>query len=105
MLQQVLAAAHTYNIHAELVSQLARPRLPELGTGHHLAPLDALKAYIANQPHLEDISTDLVNVAQALLISGHKDHEETEKDKFISKEISKSNHGFTEDEPAQLRLL
>jgi len=105
VLQQVLATAHTYNIHAELVSQLARPRLPELGTGHHLAPVDALKAYIANQPHLEDIATDMVKVAQALLVAGHLNHEEPEQDELDSKKISKSHHGFTENEPAQLRLL
>lgn len=104
-IQQVLATAHTYNIHAELVSQLARPRLPELGTGQNLDPVEALKAYIANQPHLEDISADMVNVVQALLVSGKGDPEEMENDKLTPKEISRSNHGFTENEPAQLRLL
>jgi DNA repair protein SbcD/Mre11 len=102
-LQQVLATAHTYNIHAEPVSQLARPRLPELGTGHNLEPLDALKSYIHNQPHLADIALDMVNVAQALLVSGHLDQEEIEE--LVSQEITQANHGSVEDEPAQLRLL
>jgi exonuclease SbcD len=103
LLQQVLAPAHTYNIHAELVSQLARPRLPELGTGHNLEPIDALKSYIHNQPHLADIALDMVNVAQALLVSGHLDQEEIEE--LVSQEITQANHGSLEDEPAQLRLL
>jgi DNA repair protein SbcD/Mre11 len=103
ILQQVLAPAHTYNIHAELVSQLARPRLPELGTGHNLEPIDALKSYIHNQPHLSDIALDMVNVAQALLLSGHLDQEEIEE--LVSQEITQANYGSLEDEPAQLRLL
>jgi DNA repair protein SbcD/Mre11 len=102
-LQQVLATAHTYNIHAELVSQLARPRLPELGTGHNLEPLDALKSYIQNQPHLADIATDMVNVAQALLVSSHSNQEEVEE--LVSQEINQANHGSIDNEPAQLRLL
>jgi DNA repair protein SbcD/Mre11 len=94
LLQESLSAAHTYNIHAELVSQLARPRLPELGTGHHLDPLDALRAYLANQPHLEDISQEMVNVAQALLLTEPgKPQEERIKTQPL------------ENEPAQLRLL
>jgi DNA repair protein SbcD/Mre11 len=66
-LQQVLESAHTHTIHAELISQLARPRLPELGTGHHMEPLDALKAYLANQPDLDDIAQDMLDVATALI--------------------------------------
>lgn len=67
VLHQALAAAHTYSIHAELVSQQSRPRLPELGTGYKIDPLQALQTYLANQPQLADIAEDMVRTAEALL--------------------------------------
>ncbi len=66
-LHQALAPVHTYTIQAELVSQLARPRLPELGTGHQVDPLEALRTYLDNQPHLSDLSEEIVHAALALL--------------------------------------
>ena len=66
-LQKALAIAHTATIHPELVSQLARPRLPELGLGQGLEPLDALKTYLGHRPELADVSTDLLTAAQALI--------------------------------------
>lgn len=66
-LHQVLAPVHTYTIQAELVSQLARPRLPELGTGHSVDPIEALRTYLDNQPHLSDLSGEIVQAALALL--------------------------------------
>ncbi|HEY9664510.1 MAG TPA: exonuclease SbcCD subunit D, partial [Allocoleopsis sp.] len=66
-LHQALSDAHTYTIHAELISQLARPRLPELGTGMAIDPMEALKTYIINQPHLADIAAELMEAAQAIL--------------------------------------
>lgn len=66
-LHQILQAAHTYTIQADLVSQLARPRLPELGTGHSVDPLEALKTYLDNNPQLTEISADMVNAASMLL--------------------------------------
>lgn len=66
-LNQALTAAHTYTIQPELISQLARPRLPELGTGHRVAPMDALKTYLENQPHLSDIASEMLDAAQFLL--------------------------------------
>ncbi|MBW4652712.1 MAG: exonuclease subunit SbcD [Kaiparowitsia implicata GSE-PSE-MK54-09C] len=62
-----LQSAHTYTIYPELVSQLARPRLPELGVGHSIDPIDALKSYIAHQPTLKDLELDLITAANALL--------------------------------------
>lgn len=64
---QALSEAHSYTIQPELVSQLARPRMPELGAGAHADPLEALKAYLANREDLKDIETDLMEAAQTLL--------------------------------------
>jgi len=64
---EVLGRSHTYTIHPELVSQLARPRLPELGLGRDVAPMEALKTYLEHQPTLQDLSKDLLIAAEALL--------------------------------------
>jgi exonuclease SbcD len=67
-LYQVLKEAHSYTIRPELVSQLARPRLPELGAGNTLDPLDALTAYLDNHKDLQDIDKkDLLEAARNLL--------------------------------------
>ncbi len=66
-LDQALKTAHSYTIRPELVSQLARPRLPELGLGNTLAPLDALQAYLDNREDLRDIAPDMLEAAQELL--------------------------------------
>lgn len=66
-LHQALAIAHTYTIQPNLVSQLSRPRLPELGTGVGIHPLEALQAYIDNREDLDDISTDILTAAQQLI--------------------------------------
>jgi exonuclease SbcD len=66
-LHKSLSTAHTYTIHPELVSQLARPRLPELGTGATLDPLEALKTYLVHQPYLADLSGEMLLAAQTLL--------------------------------------
>jgi len=66
-LHEALNLAHTYTIHSELVSQLARSRMPELGVGSSTDPMEALKAYLANQSHLNDITGEMLEAAQALL--------------------------------------
>ncbi|NEP02013.1 MAG: exonuclease sbcCD subunit D, partial [Symploca sp. SIO2E9] len=53
----------------ELVSKLARPRLPELGVGSSISPMDALKAYLDNREDLKDISKDMLEAAHQLLAS------------------------------------
>ncbi|MHC5723369.1 MAG: exonuclease subunit SbcD, partial [Nostoc sp.] len=50
-LHTALSLAHTYTIQAELVSQLARPRIPELSASSSIDPMEALKTYFNN---LED---------------------------------------------------
>ena len=59
-LHQALKPAHNYTIRPELVSQLARPRLPELGVGSSLDPLEALKTYLGNREDLKEIAADMI---------------------------------------------
>ena len=66
-IDRALQTAHSYSIRPELISQLARPRLPELGVGNTLDPLEALKTYLNNREDLADIKQDLLEAAQSLL--------------------------------------
>ncbi|MEM6424644.1 MAG: exonuclease subunit SbcD [Cyanobacteria bacterium P01_D01_bin.128] len=66
-LGEALAAAHTYTIYPELVSQLARPRLPELGSDSTLEPLAALQTYLANREDLAEIAGAMSEAALTLL--------------------------------------
>ncbi len=66
-LHQILAAAHTYTIHPELISQLTRPRLPDLTSDHTQDPISALQTYLANRDDLADLADDMLLTAQALL--------------------------------------
>lgn len=66
-LDEALQTAHSHSIRAELISQLSRPRLPELGVGNQLDPMEALKAYIDNKKDLRDIVEDMLEAAQVLL--------------------------------------
>ena len=66
-IHQALSSAHSYTIQAELISQLARPRLPELGVGTAIDPLAALQTYLTNREDLRDLAAPLLEAAQALL--------------------------------------
>jgi DNA repair protein SbcD/Mre11 len=66
-LHGALSEAHSYTIHAELVSQLSRPRLPELGVGLGIEPLAALKAYLGNREDLQTWSAAMLQAAEGLL--------------------------------------
>ena len=66
-LDKALQTAHSYTIRPELVSQLARPRLPELGLGNTLNPLEALQAYLNNREDLTDIADEMLDMAQTLI--------------------------------------
>jgi DNA repair protein SbcD/Mre11 len=66
-LDRALQSAHSHSIRPELVSQLARPRLPELGVGNTLNPLEALTAYLNNREDLKDIQKELMAAAEGLL--------------------------------------
>jgi DNA repair protein SbcD/Mre11 len=67
ILHEALSHAHSYTIHPELVSQLARPRLPELGIGREIDPLDALRTYLSDREELRDIASAMLEAAQSLL--------------------------------------
>ncbi|MFP4132789.1 MAG: exonuclease subunit SbcD [Halothece sp.] len=66
-LQKALSFAHSYSINPELVSQLARPRVPELGEQVTLDPITALKTYISNREDLQDLSEEMLDAANKLL--------------------------------------
>jgi exonuclease SbcD len=66
-LDRVLQTAHSHSIRPELISQLARPRLPELGVGNTLNPLEALTTYLNNREDLKDIHKELLEAAEVLL--------------------------------------
>ncbi|MGL5940055.1 MAG: exonuclease subunit SbcD [Waterburya sp.] len=64
---RALQPAHSHSIRPELISQLARPRLPELGVGNTLDPIQALTTYLNNREDLKDICKDLLEAAEVLL--------------------------------------
>lgn len=66
-LQEILTTAHTYTIHPELVSQLARPRVPELSASSSIDPMEALKTYLNNREDLQDIAESMLEAAHNLL--------------------------------------
>ncbi|MEA5616526.1 exonuclease SbcCD subunit D [Cronbergia sp. UHCC 0137] len=66
-IHNVLSAAHTYTIQPELVSQLAKPRIPELSASNSIDPMEALKTYLHNRDDLKDISASMLEAAQSLL--------------------------------------
>lgn len=97
-LHEALTPAHTYTIHLELVSQLSRPRLPELGVDSTLEPLMALQTYLANRDDLTEISTALIEAAQHLLQQGDEPNDDLEN--LTLKTIPQLH-----EESQQLRLL
>ncbi|MEQ8995589.1 MAG: exonuclease subunit SbcD [Coleofasciculus sp. B1-GNL1-01] len=101
-IHQALSEAHSYTIRPELASQLARPRLPELGVGSSMNPMDALKTYLDSQDNLKDIAADMLEAAQYLL-DGQGDSwlevEESRDDKQEASQVGKGN------QKNQLRLL
>ncbi|MBD2042835.1 exonuclease subunit SbcD [Microcoleus sp. FACHB-672] len=112
MLHGALVEAHNYTIQPELVSQLARPRLPELGSSASIDPLEALNAYLGSRDDLRDIKVELLEAAQNLL-AGEEIWLETaeveEKSQAIEVgelEVSVSNEKLPiDDGDRQLRLL
>jgi len=66
-LHNAFKSAHTYTIQAELVSQLAKPRIPELSTSTSIDPMSALKTYLNNREDLKDIAPSMLEAAQNLL--------------------------------------
>ena len=108
-LHQALSTAHSYTIQPELVSQLARPRLPELGVGISIDPLEALRTYLNNREDLRDIETDLLEAAQNLLVAEQEAHLEVinpeAENRLEAVTTYPHNPTFVEDTNTQLRLL
>ncbi|WP_066382769.1 MULTISPECIES: exonuclease subunit SbcD [unclassified Anabaena] len=67
-LHSTLSSAHVYTIQAELVSQLARPRIPELSASSSIDPMTALKTYLQNREDLKDIAESMLVAAEKLLV-------------------------------------
>ncbi|MGK7940898.1 MAG: exonuclease subunit SbcD [Crocosphaera sp.] len=67
VISESLKSAHSYTICPEIISQLSRPRLPELGIGKSLDPLEALKTYLDNKEDIKDIVNDMLEAAELLL--------------------------------------
>jgi exonuclease SbcD len=99
-LQEILTRAHTYTIHPELVSQLARPRVPELSASSSIDPMEALKTYLNNREDLQDIAKSMLEAAHTLLSS-----ESEELLELSEKKNSASNSEALVSENTQLRLL
>ena len=98
---EALANAHSYTTQPELVSQLSRPRLPELGVDSSLSPMSALQSYLDNRGDLDAIAPDILQAAQGLL------NEDPHGDKTI---IAKEREAIdaidtVDDDSKQLRLL
>jgi DNA repair protein SbcD/Mre11 len=66
-LHEVLTSTHTYTIQPELVSQLARPRVPELTASSSIDPMDALQTYLNTREDLKDIAPSMLEAAHKLL--------------------------------------
>ncbi|MEO1340921.1 MAG: exonuclease subunit SbcD [Cyanobacteria bacterium J06635_13] len=66
-IDRALQTAHSHSIRPELISQLARPRLPELGVGNTLNPMEALTTYLNNREDTKDIQQELLEAAEGLL--------------------------------------
>ena len=102
-LHRALSHAHNYTIQPELISQLARPRLPELGASS-IDPMEALNTYLNNREDLKDISKQMLEAAHKLLAGEAEvwlaatDNEESEKRNQHSQLAAENTDG-------QLRLL
>lgn len=100
VVSEALAAAHSFTVQPQLVSQLSRPRLPELGVDSARSPMSALQAYLDNREDLNDLVPDILAAAQGLIEQDpHGDKE------IVAKDIEELLDMAIEDEATQLRLL
>jgi len=97
-LHSALSLAHTYTIQAELISQLARPRVPELSASNSIDPMEALKTYLNNREDLTGIAASMLDAAHKLLGS------DTEMENGVEEANPQSQ--MSENHPGgQLQLL
>lgn len=100
LLNESLAAAHSYTIQPQLVSQLSRPRLPELGVDSSLSPISALQAYLNNREDLSALAPDILEAAQGLL------NRDPYGDKaIVAPEEEEGEGAIAHEDSRQLRLL
>jgi len=95
-LHRCLSQAHTYTIQPELVSQLARPRLPELGASSSIDPIEALKTYLNNREDLKDIATQMLEAAQQFLAD--------EAEVYLTADETEAHPGETDEQSYPLPL-
>ena len=67
VIRSALSSAHSYTIQADLVLKLSRSRLPELGVGATITPMEALQAYLINREDLRDLEAPILEAARALM--------------------------------------
>ncbi|MGB7083991.1 MAG: exonuclease subunit SbcD [Phormidesmis sp.] len=97
---EALTAAHSYTIQPQLVSQLSRPRLPELGVDSSLSPMSALEAYLSNREDLNALAPDILEAAQGLL------NQDPHGDKaIVAPDEADVERAIAEEDSRQLRLL
>lgn len=101
-LHQALIPAHTYTIQPELVSQLARPRVPELSASNSIDPIEALKTYLNNREDLKDIAASMLEAAHQLLAADEEDWLESTPIEENTNQLNQTSSGNTNH---QLKLL
>ncbi|MGD1898409.1 MAG: exonuclease subunit SbcD [Phormidesmis sp.] len=106
LVSEALSAAHSYTVQPEFVSQLSRPRLPELGVDNSLSPMSALQAYLDNREDLSAITPDIIEAAHGLLNQDpHGDKKIVAPEQDASEDALNPPDTTEEDETRQLRLL
>ncbi|MBD2147089.1 exonuclease SbcCD subunit D [Sphaerospermopsis sp. FACHB-1194] len=68
VIHKALSTAHIYTIQPELVSQLAKPRIPELSASSSIDPMEALRTYLNNREDLKNIAASMLEAAENLLV-------------------------------------
>ncbi|MGF1536437.1 MAG: exonuclease subunit SbcD [Elainellaceae cyanobacterium] len=107
-LQQQLARAHSYTIHPELASQMAAPRLPELGDSACFDPLEALEIYLQHRTDLGEGAMALRRAARRLMASEERYREEVPAESALCREHGLNQaleQALEQSLDQQLRLL
>ncbi len=104
ILHEALTIAHSYTLTAQLVTTVSRSRLPELGIGSTITPMEALRAYLSNREDLQDLQSPILQAAQALMEQANSDNIIPET---LEELLARSPQTKTEPEeaPVQLRLI
>lgn len=66
-INEELSTAHSYTIRAELLSQLSRPRIPDLDPHQSIDPVTALETYLKTKDELKDLADDMIEATKQLL--------------------------------------